>query len=63
MFTIKLERKENFERKEKFPKLLTKLEVNISILGLAIDDVGNRQLQKNQRKELVVFAPYMLGKT
>jgi len=52
-----------FERKEKFLKSLTKPEVNISILGLAIDDVRIMQLQKNQRKQLVVFAPYTLGKT
>ncbi len=63
MLTIKFERKEKFQRKEKFLKSLTKPEVNISILGLAIDDVRIMQLQKNQRKQLVVFAPYTLGKT
>jgi hypothetical protein len=44
VFTIKFERKEKFQRKEKIPKALTKPEINISILGLAIDDVRNMQL-------------------
>jgi hypothetical protein len=50
VFTIKFERKEKFQRNEKSPKSLTKPEVNISILGLASDDIRNMQLQKNQRK-------------
>jgi hypothetical protein len=44
VFTIKFERKEKFRRKEKIPKALTKSKINISILGLAIDDVRNMQL-------------------
>jgi hypothetical protein len=37
-------KKEKFQKNEKFLKSLTKPEINISILGLAIDDVRNKQL-------------------